>query len=129
MKSLSLIVLAGAALGCAHSAKSALTPSASRSALVQLYVFNRSGKTVDLKVALDDSILYYAQVRTVSAPSEISGGRLVQRVPGVYHVVVNDYTHGQQLTREVPVKESGVFVTVTTLEDGSKVDVTTKRPF
>jgi hypothetical protein len=54
---------------------------------------------------------------------------LVQRVPGVYHVVVNDFTHGQQVTREVPVNQSGVYVTVTTLEDGSKVDVSTKRPF
>jgi len=129
MKSLSLITLAAAVFGCAHSPKPAPAPSTSRLGLVQLYLFNRSGKTVDVKVALDDSVLYYAQVRSVLVPSEISGGRLVQRAPGVYHVVVNDFTHGQQLTREVPVNESGVYVTVATLEGGSKVDVTTKRPF
>ena len=129
MKSLSLITLAAILLGCAHSPRPGLAPSTSHLGLVQLYLFNRSGKTVDLKVALDDSVLYYAQIRAVTVPSEISGGRLVQRAPGVYHVVVNDFTHAQQVTREVPVNESGIYVTVTTLEDGSKVDVSTKRPF
>jgi hypothetical protein len=127
MKSLSLVALSAAFVGCAHAAKPAAYTS--RLVPIQLYVFNRSGKTVDLKVALDDSVLYYAQVRTIGIPSEISGGRLVQRAPGIYHVTVNDFTHAQQVTREVPARDSGLYIVVTTLEGGSKVEVSTNRPF
>jgi hypothetical protein len=128
MSRLGLIGFFVAFVGCAHNAPNAFTAAPRRLAPVQLYLFNRSGKTVDLKVALDDSVLYYAQVRA-SAPSEIAGGRLVHRSRGTYRVTLNDFTHAQQMTRDVPVAESGVYIVVTTREDGSRINVSTTRPF
>jgi hypothetical protein len=129
MKALTLVSLSLVLLGCASNRQQALRQTQRPLTLVQLYLFNRSGKTADLRVALDDSVLYYAQVRSATIPSEISGGRLVQRAPGRYHLVLNDYTHAQQITREVPVQAEGVYIVVTTREDGSHVDVSTTRPF
>jgi hypothetical protein len=128
MRRLGLVGFFIAFVGCAHKAPNTLTATPGQLAPVQLYLFNRSGKTVDLKVALDDSVLYYAQVRP-SAPSEIAGGRLVHRSRGTYRVTLNDFTHAQQVTRDVPVAESGVYIVVTTSEDGSRIDVSTARPF
>ena len=128
MRGLALIGFCAASFACAHKAPSTVASARGHLTPVQLYLFNRSGKTVDLKVALDDSVLYYAQVRA-SAPSEIAGGRLVQRLPGTYHVILNDFTHAQQVRRDVPVAESVVYIVVTTSEEGSKVNVSTTRPF
>jgi hypothetical protein len=128
MKHLAIVALCVASIGCAHnSPKTAPTPA--KLGFVQLYLFNQSGKTVDLKVALNDSVLYYAQVRSMVNPSEISGGRLVQRTPGLYRVVLNDYTHAQQIARDVPVSDSTVYVVVRTRDTGSEVNVSTARPF
>src|ERR687891_146519 len=102
---LSTLALAVALTGCAAIPKPVVKPDHQQLSMVQLYLFNRSGKTADLRVSLDDSVLYYAQVQSITIPSAISGGRLVQRVPGRYRVVVNDYTHAQQIAREVPVAE------------------------
>jgi hypothetical protein len=129
MKALVLLSFSIVCLGCASNKQRAIKQASRPLTLVQLYLFNRSGKTVDLRVALDDSVLYYAQVRSVTIPSEISGGRLVQRAPGRYQLVLNDYTHAQQIRREVPVQEGGVYIVVTTREDGSHVDVSATRPF
>jgi hypothetical protein len=129
MKALTLFSLSLVFLGCASNAQRTVSQASRPLTLVQLYLFNRSGKTADLRVALDDSVLYYAQVRSATIPSEISGGRLVQRAPGKYQLVLNDYTHSQQITREVPVNAQGVYIVVTTREDGSHVDVSTSRPF
>src|SRR5437763_16843118 len=91
-----------ALLGCATNPKPAALPAHRQLSFIQLYLFNRSGNTADLRVALDDSVLYYAQVQSTTIPSAISGGRLVQRVPGSYRVVLNDYKHGQSMPRAVP---------------------------
>jgi hypothetical protein len=128
MRRLALIGFCVASLGCAHKAPNTVAAAPSHLTPVQLYLFNRSGKTVDLKVVLDDSVLYYAQVRA-SGPSEIAGGRLVERSPGTYHVTLNDFTHAQQVTSDVPVAESIVYIVVTTSEEGSRVNVSTTRPF
>jgi len=128
MRGLALIGFCAASVACAHKAPNTVAAARGHLTSMQLYLFNRSGKTVDLKVALDDSVLYYAQVRA-SAPSEIAGGRLVQRLPGTYHVILNDFTHAQQVRRDVPVAESVVYIVVTTTEEGSKVNVSTTRPF
>src|SRR2546423_1289866 len=128
MKRLALTAVCVASVGCAHNSPSAAA-RASQFKFVQLYLFNQSGKTVDLKVALDDTVLYYAQVRPIVIPGEISGGRLVQRTPGLYHVVLNDFTHGQQVSREVPLADSTVYVVVRTRDVGSQVNVSTTRPF
>ena len=128
MKRLALFGFGFALLACAQNSRIA-SPASVPLTPVQLYVFNRSGQTADLKVALNDSVLYYAQVRSAVAPSEISGGRLVQRPAGKYRVVLNDFTHAQQITRDVPVAESVVYIVVTTRETGSEVNVTTTRPF
>ncbi|HEY8833156.1 MAG TPA: hypothetical protein VIM21_11700 [Gemmatimonadaceae bacterium] len=117
-----------ALLACAQNVRVA-SPASRPLTSVQLYLFNRSGQTADLKIALDDSVLYYAQVRTAVTPSEISGGRLVQRAPGKYRVILNDFTHAQQITRDVPVAESVVYIVVTTREAGSEMNVSTTRPF
>jgi hypothetical protein len=128
MKRLAFLTFCVASIGCAHNSPKTV-PVAGRLRFVQLYLFNQSGKTVDVKVALDDSVLYYAQVRSVVAPGEISGGRLVQRMPGLYHVVLNDFTHAQQFTRDVSVSDSTVYVVVRTRENGSELKVSTARPF
>ena len=129
MKIATLALTIAALLGCATNPKPAALPAHRQLSFIQLYLFNRSGNTADLRVALDDSVLYYAQVQSTTIPSAISGGRLVQRVPGSYRVVLNDYTHGQQITRDVSLNERVVYVVVTTKERGSELDVSTKRPF
>jgi hypothetical protein len=128
MKRLALFGLACMSLACAQNVHTAPSPGRSLTS-VQLYLFNRSGETADLKVALDDSVMYYAQVRSAGTPSEISGGRLVQRPAGNYHLVLNDFTHSQQVSRDVPVAESTVYIVVTTRESGSDVTISTARPF
>ena len=129
MKIATLALTIAALMGCAAIPKPTPVPAHRQLSFIQLYLFNRSGNTADLKVALDDSVLYYAQVQSTTIPSAISGGRLVQRVPGSYRVVLNDYTHGQQITRDVSLNERVVYVVVTTKERGSELDVSTKRPF
>jgi hypothetical protein len=42
---------------------------------------------------------------------------------------LNDFTHAQQITRDVPVAESAIYIVVTTRETGSEVTVSTTRPF
>jgi hypothetical protein len=128
MNRLALFGFACISLACAQNLRTAPVPGRSLTS-VQLYLFNRSGETADLKVALDDSVMYYAQVRSAATPSEISGGRLVQRRAGNYRVVLNDFTHAQQISRDVPVAESTVYIVVTTRESGSDVTVSTTRPF
>jgi hypothetical protein len=128
MKHLAIVALCLSSISCAtNSPKTA--PTYAKLEFVQLYLFNQSGKTVDLRVALDDSVLYYAQIQSIATPGEISGGRLVQRAPGLYHLVLNDFTHGQQIARDVPVSDSTVYVVVRTRETGSEVDVSLARPF
>jgi hypothetical protein len=129
MKALTLFSLSFVFLGCASTTQRTVSQTARPRTPVQLYLFNRSGKTADLRVALDDSVLYYAQVLSATIPNEISGGRLVHRTRGRYQLVLNDYTHGQQINREVPVDAEVVYIVVTTREDGSHVDVSTSRPF
>jgi len=126
---LSQIGFSFALLGCMSGAGKAVPARASHLAPVQLYLFNRSGKTADLKIALGDSVLYYAQVRTITLATEISGARLVERVPGTYRVVLNDFTHGQYVTRDIPVGGSGIYIVVTTRQEGSQLVVSTTRPF
>lgn len=120
------------AVGCAGRRPAEATSVASGGVShIQLYVFNRSGATVDLKVALADSVLYYAQVLSAATPSEISGGRLVHRPPGTYRVTLQDFTHGQQ--RQADVRAAGtddvVYITVRTDEKGSALSVSDRRPF
>jgi hypothetical protein len=124
-------VLVGLGLGLVACALNNHTAAPASSALVpvQLYLFNRSGETVDLRVTLDDSVLYYAQVRSAVTPSEISGARLVERPAGKYRVVLHDFTHAQQITRVAPVVDSVVYIAVTTRENGSELSVSTRRPF
>jgi len=129
MKLTAFVLTVAALMGCATNPKPAAAPMHPQLSFVQLYLFNRSGSTADLKVALDDSVLYYAQVQSNTIPSTISGGRLVQRVPGSYRVVLNDYTHGQQITRDISLNERVVYLVVTTEERGSQLDISTKRPF
>jgi hypothetical protein len=128
MKLLAIVALSLSSISCTpNSTRTA--PAYRKLGFVQLYLFNQSGKTADLKVALDDSVLYYAQVRSIATPGEISGGRLVQRIPGIYHLVLNDFTHAQQIARDVPVSDSTVYVVVRTRETGSEVQVSPARPF
>ena len=128
MKRLAILALCLTSISCAHNSPNT-APTYAKLGFVQLYLFNQSGKTADLKVALDDSVLYYAQVRSIVIPGEISGGRLVQRTPGLYHLMLNDFTHAQQIARDVPVSDSTVYVVVRTRETGSEVNVSTARPF
>ena len=128
MKHLAIVALCLALIDCAHNSPKT-APTHAKLGFVQLYLFNQSGETVDLRVALNDSVLYYAQVRSIVSPNEISGGRLVQRTPGLYRVVLNDYTHAQQIARDVPVSDSTVYVVVRTRDTGSEVNVSTARPF
>jgi hypothetical protein len=100
----------------------------SRLGFVQLLVVNRSGETADLRVNVDDSTLYYAQIRTVVTPSEISGTRLIELPLGDHVLVVHDFTHGQQLTRQLAIRREGLYVLVTTQSDGSHITVSTKNP-